>query len=193
MKKVFFTADTHFEHAVLQAQYRQQWDSVDNMNEGIIKMWNYHVDLGDTVYHLGDFAWYHPELFVDRLNGRINLILGNHDDLKKWQREMFASVQEVKWLSPKQIKHGTGLYLSHYPHRSWRSKEYGSMHLYGHCHGNIPDFGRSMDVGWDVWGRPVSLEEIKLNLLQRDIHQLYDGDECQHIRRDKCTKGSENG
>jgi len=168
----WFTADTHFSHAVLASKYRG-FDRLEDHDEEIVRIWNHWVQPGDEVYHLGDFAWKHTELFVDRLNGRIHLILGNHDDLKKWQHDMFASVQDVLYLHSKHVG-GYGIYLSHYPHRSWRKKEYGGMHLYGHVHGNIPDLGRSMDVGWDRWKRPVSLTEVRGILLKRDIHQLWD-------------------
>ena len=174
MHNTWFTADTHFEHALLAHKYRPEYETVQDMNEGIIKRWNQIVRPGDTVYHLGDFAWYHPEDFVDRLNGRIHLILGNHDSMNKWQREMFASVQDVKWLGAKELKLSSGFFLSHYAHRTWRQKEFGSVHLYGHWHGTQPDFGLSMDVGWDRFGRPVSLDEIVTLMKQRDMRQLED-------------------
>jgi len=174
MHNTWFTADTHFEHALLAHKYRPEYATVEEMNEGIITRWNAFVKPGDMVYHLGDFAWYRPEDFVDRLNGRIHLILGNHDSLKLWQKEMFSSVQDVKWLGSKELKTSKGFFLSHYPHRSWKQKEYGSIHLYGHCHGTIPNFGLSMDVGWDVFGRPISLDEISLLMKQRDMKQLED-------------------
>jgi len=158
LNRTWFTADTHFNHALMQHGYRTEYEDVEEMNEGIIKTWNSLVKPDDDVYHLGDFAWKYPEQFVDRLKGRIHLILGNHDRLKAWQKEMFASVQDVLWLSPKSQRHGPGIFLSHYPHRSWRNKEYGSIHLHGHCHGSMPDYYRSTDVGWDRHNMPVPLD-----------------------------------
>lgn len=52
------------------------------MNETLIDNWNKTVGPTDVVYHLGDFcfagaaAWYS---LLGQLNGRIHLILGNHE------------------------------------------------------------------------------------------------------------------
>ena len=52
------------------------------MNETIISNWNNTVGQDDIVFHLGDFClggsaeW---TRMLDRLNGRIYLIMGNHD------------------------------------------------------------------------------------------------------------------
>lgn len=56
---------------------------------------------------------------------------------------------------------GYEVFLSHYPHRSWNKKFHGSIHVYGHVHGALPDHDRSTDVGVDCWDfKPVSLEQI---------------------------------
>lgn len=68
------------------------------MNETIISNWNNTIGQDDIVFHLGDFClggsaeW---TKMLDRLNGRIHLIMGNHDlkiyakdtltDLNMWQ------------------------------------------------------------------------------------------------------------
>jgi calcineurin-like phosphoesterase family protein len=59
------------------------------------------------------------------------------------------------------------LHLSHYPHASWRGKNHGSIHLYGHSHGSMEEKlnqhwpnRRAMDVGIDIAWRPFSLDEI---------------------------------
>ena len=52
------------------------------MNQEIIKRWNSVVSKNDIVYHLGDFAFGNKnfiESIVNQLNGKIYLILGNHD------------------------------------------------------------------------------------------------------------------
>lgn len=53
------------------------------MNEELIKKWNSVVRPDDIVYHLGDFSMTSDKEkvaeLVTRLNGRIVLIMGNHD------------------------------------------------------------------------------------------------------------------
>ena len=80
--KVFFTSDTHFYHGNIIRFCNRPFKDVGMMNETIISNWNNTVGLDDIVFHLGDFClggsaeW---TKILDRLNGKIYLILGNHD------------------------------------------------------------------------------------------------------------------
>lgn len=64
--------------------------------------------------------------------------------------------------------------LSHYPMRSWNQQGRGSLHLYGHCHGSIADYGRSMDVGIDAHPehKMFTLDEIFDTLGNRSINAM---------------------
>ena len=81
-EKLFFTADTHFNHTNILKFCNRPFNSVEQMNETLIDNWNRVVGKDDTVFHLGDFClggaaeW---TKLLDRLNGKIYLILGNHD------------------------------------------------------------------------------------------------------------------
>ena len=74
-------------------------DNVNEMNEAIISSWNKVVPPNALVWHLGDFALGDrskiPEI-VARLNGRINLVLGNHDhkDVKRFLNAGFNRVYD---------------------------------------------------------------------------------------------------
>jgi hypothetical protein len=57
----FFTSDHHFGHASIVAYCGRPFRDVDEMNEAMVAAWNSRVTHADTVYHLGDFAWRHPE------------------------------------------------------------------------------------------------------------------------------------
>ena len=80
--KVFFTSDTHLYHGNIIRFCNRPFKDVDMMNETIISNWNNTVGQDDIVFHLGDFClggsaeW---TKMLDRLNGRIYLIMGNHD------------------------------------------------------------------------------------------------------------------
>ena len=55
------------------------------MNDGLVERWNSVVGKDDTVIHLGDFSFGNRakvEEAFSRLNGKIDLVLGNHDRLK---------------------------------------------------------------------------------------------------------------
>ena len=80
--KVFFTSDTHFNHTNIIQYCQRPFKSTDEMNEAMIDNWNSVVGEDDTMFHLGDFCLGGAEEWnkiLNRLNGRIYLILGNHD------------------------------------------------------------------------------------------------------------------
>ena len=73
---IFFTADTHFGSERALKLSRRPFSSVLEMDRYMVDRWNEVVRKDDTVYHLGDFG----ELNVrTRLNGKINLLLGNYE------------------------------------------------------------------------------------------------------------------
>lgn len=78
---IFFTSDHHFCHANIIKYCKRPFESVDQMNEEMVRRWNEVVGDEDTVYYLGDFslAKQAVELFARRLNGEKHFIMGNHD------------------------------------------------------------------------------------------------------------------
>ena len=52
--------------------------------------------------------------------------------------------------------------LAHYAQRTWHGAFRGSWHLFGHSHGNLGPYLKSIDVGVDVHNfLPVSFSERK--------------------------------
>lgn len=166
----FFTSDTHWGHANIIKYSNRPYASVDEMNEALIKNWNAVVQPGDTVWHLGDVAFcQYPKLvsILGRLNGNKNLVLGNHDQtiisnsITLINEGLFNSIQNYK-----EIKHnGQMIVLFHYGQRVWNKSHHGSIMLYGHSHGSLPPFGKSVDVGVDCKEitseyRPIAVEEV---------------------------------
>lgn len=189
--RVYFTSDTHFSH-LLPAQHRGFTTSEEH-DEHVVETWNKVVRPDDTVWHLGDVAmggparWAH---YIDRLNGSIHLIAGNHDPVHPMHRdshqkqrawlEHFASVQTM---ARRRLGGVHTVMLSHFPysgegqrnmadrHTQYRLRNEGMPLIHGHTHD--PDQRLSFDkntpmvhVGWDAWGRPVSLDEV-LDLLDQ--------------------------
>ena len=98
-EKVWFTSDTHFGHKKIIQYCNRPWnhgkdsngeivvtdDDVLNMDNEMILRWNTVVGENDIVWHLGDFALggkHVAERVFPQLNGRINLVMGNHDHWK---------------------------------------------------------------------------------------------------------------
>ncbi len=135
---VFFTSDTHFGHENIIKYCKRPFENAVEMDDTLIKNWNSVVGPNDTVFHLGDFAWGDPHVWnntLNKLNGHIHLILGNHDmkNIKEGYMDRFASVSFQK-----QIYIGNVcIYLNHYPFLCYA----GSYHLkrrvwdlFGHVH-----------------------------------------------------------
>jgi calcineurin-like phosphoesterase family protein len=154
---LWFTADTHFGHQKIIEFAHRPYASVEEMDEHIIDHWNRTVGPKDEVWHLGDVAFKaKPVPYLRRLNGKIRIIVGNHD-----VPSQFGISYE--WYDVHYLRHqGQRLWLSHYAHRVWRNSHHGSFHLYGHSHGDLEPkiWGRSMDVGWDAHRRLLSFDEI---------------------------------
>ena len=86
-------------------------------------------------------------------------------------RRLFSSISHYK-----EIKTSAGIIvLSHYGHRVWHGSHKGWIHLYGHSHGSLPMYGKSMDVGVDsakiLLGdyRPFYLSEIVQIMRNRSV------------------------
>ena len=89
MSRILFIGDTHFNHKnIIEYTSRTRWfepKDTMSMESEIILRWNEVVKPEDIVYHLGDFAFGDQEeikRLVKQLNGKIRLILGNHDKRK---------------------------------------------------------------------------------------------------------------
>ena len=173
MGREFVTSDTHFGHRnVLNfCPTTRPYNTVEEMDDDIIRIWNTHVRPHDTVYHLGDVSFANPTQtreIVERLNGNIHLITGNHDSKTiKSCSDQFQSIQEYVTIKRNKQR----IILFHFPIVFWHSMEHGSIHLFGHMHGDYRPTGRNIDVGWDVFQRPVELTTLIEMINERPIEQ----------------------
>jgi calcineurin-like phosphoesterase family protein len=160
MNELFLTADTHFGHSNIIKYCNRPFRSVEEMDESYIQSWNDLVSSQDKVIVLGDFAFQGAEKVFRRLRGQKFLIRGCHDKKEVldlpwgWVRDVY------------ELKIGnTYSWLSHYPHRSWRKSFHGAFHFYGHIHEKeLPQWGRSQNVGVDIFGIPMNFEMLKIRL-----------------------------
>jgi len=159
----FFTSDTHFGHASILRLCDRPFASVARMDDALIARWNAVISPGDTVYHLGDFCFRSGEEaphYLERLNGDVHLIAGNHDGhTLKMHSNRFASVSVIKEIAVED----QAIVLCHYPMREWHGSFRGAWHFFGHVHGrlNHAPLGHSLDVGVDSHEfQPWSFAEI---------------------------------
>jgi calcineurin-like phosphoesterase family protein len=193
---IWFTSDTHFGHTNIAGPKISTWssgyrdfNSVHMMNMALVDGINKYVKEDDILYHLGDWSFGGVQNIFQFRNyiicKNIHLILGNHDqhiidkEIKYHDTtfnpiELFSSVQDVLTLDIGKTK----IFLSHYSHRVWLGSHKGVIHLYGHSHGSIPDYGKSMDVGVDVafkkFGeyRPFNIGDITNIMSKRNIEKI---------------------
>lgn len=134
MKNNTFTiSDHHFGHENIIDYTKRPFDSVEEMNTYMIKQWNKVVAPGDTLYHLGDFSIGVKEdemkELVNKLNGNIILIRGNHDryGTKKLLGFGFKEVVNKR-------KELDNFILSHEPLDPYKLN--GKINIHGHIHNN---------------------------------------------------------
>jgi len=189
MANVFFTSDLHLGHrkvsdirghattydhdeAVMQA-----WSVVRPVDE----VWV----LGD----LAASSPTHALSLLAMVPGRLHLIAGNHDkvhpmhrDAHKHLRRYLDVFDSVASAARRRVE-GREVLLSHFPyyrdrgeprHTQWRLREEGLPLLHGHTHGQekltvTPTWGVGLTrprpivevhVGWDAWGRLVTLDDV---------------------------------
>lgn len=135
MSNIFLISDTHFGHANSLkflnedgSRVRPHWEDVDVMNEDMINRWNNVVGPNDKVYHLGDVVINRRYLsLVERLNGRKELVLGNHDifdtsDFLKYFKRVHGSVKL------------DNLVLTHIPVHPEMLPRWSLGNVHGHVH-----------------------------------------------------------
>ena len=161
---IWFTSDTHFGHKNIIRYCNRPFKNVWEMNHVLIENWNKRVAKGDTVYHLGDFAFLAPKQIkdvIDCLNGTIIMVSGNHDGPDHYYPGI--TITNDLTIDPDQ-RGEYWLGLSHYPEMALKMCD--AIAFCGHIHTQWRSWRPSgkkliVNVGTDVWGyRPVSLEEI---------------------------------
>ncbi len=159
MDNVFFTSDTHFYHGNIIRYCDRPFLSVDDMNESLVNNWNCVVGPDDMVYHLGDVAFASQEntlKTLERLNGKITLVLGNHDRSAGFYRRIKNNIVAVTKSMTLNLG-GKDVLLEHIP----RLVEPDVLQLCGHVHTAWKTFQRKINVGVDVWDfKPVPSQVI---------------------------------
>ena len=157
---VFFTADSHFGHAMILVYCKRPFITTRQMDKAIIRNHNSVVTKDDDVYIAGDFSMYGPthkgilRKYVSQLNGRLHLILGNHD-----LKDARSLVDDV------------GFYSVHYPYfevgnfvivhdPALSQIDRNRTFLGGHVHDLFKTMKNFINVGVDVRDfTPVSMDQ----------------------------------
>lgn len=169
---IYVCSDTHFNHAnILKYEPTSRpFETVEEMNNTIIKNWNSVVTEEDTVYVCGDMFMGPLDKIneiLDQLNGKIILVRGNHDTKNRLEyfKEYGIEVKDIDYISYK----GRFFILCHFPIASEefinmvRKDNSEVVVLYGHVHSNAPTgyVDGTYHIGMDTNNlTPISLEQI---------------------------------
>lgn len=178
---IYSSSDLHVNHVNLTrgtskwgpGNMTRDYNTVADMNKAVFDSLQaipkecYFFLLGDILF--GNKNDIHSVL--DKIPTKnIIYIFGNHCD---WLRKRLAVDEELN-----QRFLWTGDYLevywghklitfAHYPIASWRDVGQGSWMIHGHSHGSyvpgLPDTkdqGKILDIGWDVFNRPITMHEV---------------------------------
>lgn len=178
---IYVCSDTHFNHAnILKYEpISRPFETIEEMNNTIIKNWNAVVTEEDMVYVCGDMFMGPLDKIneiLDQLNGKIILVRGNHDTKNRLEyfKEYGIEVKDIDYISYK----GRFFILCHFP---IANEEFVNMVrkdnsevvvLYGHVHSNAPTgyVNGTYHVGMDTNNlTPISLEQIWQECCPKEI------------------------
>lgn len=165
---IYFIADTHFNDENIIKFENRPYNSVDAMNNDIIRIWNKTVMPEDEVYVLGDFYCFNnnregnifkAKEILNKLNGKKYLVKGNHDTQSN-ENYRYIGFEEVY---DKPIILDGFWILSHKPMYVSANTPYAN--IFGHVH-NSPIYNIYSDHHYcvsleRVHYAPVSFDEIK--------------------------------
>lgn len=167
----YYISDTHFGHENIMRHSNRKFSSVDEMNKTFIDNWNRIVTDEDDVWFLGDVTMKSaksPETYLKQLNGKLHLIIGNHDGFllkNPTFRVFFESIDQMKTITD----NGQKIVLCHYPLAEWDGSFRGALHFYGHIHNNVnndtykimKNIKNAYNVGTDILGyTPRKLKDV---------------------------------
>ena len=197
--KVFFTSDTHFNHAKNFIFEARGYKSVAEHNDALIAKINEVVRPEDTLIHLGDFCLNITPPEFEEILRRINCqtiyyIWGNHNSCirRYYEDTIRAEVHADYEIYPytigkliylgyykELIVNGQMIVIHHFPHQIWNQMQKGAWQLSGHSHYTNPTTqvdnpdNKILDVGWDGYGKPLSFPEIQKIMINKT-----------HVKRD---------
>jgi len=156
MSKVFFIADTHFGHRAI-CKYRPIFSTAQEHDDIIIQNWNKVVTKKKyQVWILGDMCIknknYDMDKLINRLNGTIQVITGNHCHLPYYANSRIN-------INPALVKK-YGFWLSHCPIHPDELR--GKNNIHGHSHDGLIDDNRYYNVCVEHLNYvPIELEKIR--------------------------------
>ena len=172
--KLFFTSDPHFGHENILKYCHRPFSSIEEHDEELIRLWNETVPEDGIVFILGDIGFCsenYLKTILNRLNGKIYWIIGNHD----WRRITPGIMNRFECITQQMVitVDNKLIYLNHFPFLCYpNSDRHPVYQFFGHVHSG-PLSGssdisrlvhlnkRQYDVGVDNNEyKPISFQDI---------------------------------
>lgn len=141
MSKIWLVSDWHFCHNREFVYKPRGFNTIQEMNEAIVKRHNEVVNMEDDVYVLGDLMLNDNNegiKLIKQLKGKLHVILGNHcTDARVELYKNCDNIVDISYAT--MIKYnGYRFYLSHYPTMTGNlekeSLKQVTCNLFGHTH-----------------------------------------------------------
>lgn len=177
---IYFTSDLHIGHDRGFIFKPRGFETIEEQDGAIVDNWNKKVSTNDETYVLGDLMLgdnEHGINVIKQLNGKIHVILGNHDtQAREKLYKSLPKIVSVKYAD--MLKYGKyTFYLSHYP---TMTSNFGGkslcecvIDLFGHTHSSdkfYEDMPWMYNVALDANDNaPISIEEIIKNCRDKAI------------------------
>ena len=119
MGNIWITSDLHIQHDKEFIWKVRGFNSITEMNDAIVSRWNNLIDKEDDIYVLGDLMLGDSNKgieYLKRLNGKIHIVLGNHDttNREKLYREL-PNVIEIAEVGIRLKYKKYHFIMTHYP------------------------------------------------------------------------------
>jgi calcineurin-like phosphoesterase family protein len=184
-EKTFFLGCAHINHANickgmsswLDKSRCREYNTLDDMNYAIFSSILDNAPEDSDLFLLGDLIFGDKELlpnFLDKIkNIRLYYLYGNHS---LWIRNRPDMNKLFYWVGDYLeifVRRSNGAKklccLFHYPMKVWNESHHGSYAITSHSHGSLPytETELGLDVGWDVFKKPVSFNEVDAVLSKR--------------------------
>jgi calcineurin-like phosphoesterase family protein len=175
----FVTSDEHHGHEGIIRLCNRPFANVREMSDSIIDRHNAKVRQASNplTIHVGDMFW--KTLSTEDVCSIMRRMLGRHAYVAGNHEEVFERGDGLKnffsmWEQRTQFKHNKRFYvLDHYAGRVWNKSHRGSVLLYGHSHGELPELGRSFDIGVDCHNfEPWTMAELEAKAVTLKPHHV---------------------
>lgn len=172
--KLFFTSDPHYGHENILKYCHRPFNSIEEHDEELIRLWNETVPEDGIVFILGDIGFCsetYLKTILNRLNGKIYWIIGNHD----WRRITPGIMNRFECITQQMVitVDNKLVYLNHFPFLCYPDSDRHPVYqFFGHVHSG-PLSGssdisrlvhlnkRQYDVGVDNNEyKPISFQDI---------------------------------